>query len=395
MKKPKLMTRLSTTGAIVIVAVIALGLLYLRYARHPWTRNGQVSANIVMIAPRVTGLVVEVGVTDNQPVEAGDLLFRIDPTDFELAVASAQTQLDQARQNVESLEAAIVAAEAAISEAEASVTTAKAQVDAAGAGLRSAQASIDRSKAGLDQAGRDRERAEKLSKDGAGSVSRAESRKAAEEKAQATLDGSHADHDEAVASLDQARAGRAQADARLVSARAQLTQARANLGTPGEANVQIRAAKVNLEHAEHDLERSEIRAPGDGYITNLNVDVGDYASSGTALLAFVDGASFHIEGYFRETQLRHIEVGDRAVVTLMSYRGKRIHGTVESIGWAINPPNIATTTGASGLVPQVQPSFDWIRLAQRVPVRIRIDRVPDGVQLIAGTTASVVIWPES
>ncbi|MCP3905305.1 MAG: HlyD family secretion protein [Planctomycetes bacterium] len=384
-----------TTGAIVVVAVIALGLLYLRSTRNPWTRNGQVSANIVMIAPRVTGLVVEVGVVDNQPVQAGDLLFRIDPDDFELAVASARAQLDQARQNVASLEAAVVSAEAAITEAEAGVTTARAQVAAAEAGLKAAKASIDKSEAGLEQASRDSERADKLAADGAGSVSHAESRQASEEKAQATLDGACAGYEQAEATLEQARAGMAQADARLVSARAQLAQARADLGTPGEENVQVRSAKVSLAQAELDLERSAIRAPADGYITNLNVDVGDYASPGTPLLAFVDGASFHVEGFFRETQLRHIEVGDRAAVTLMSHRRQKVWGTVESIGWAINPPDIATTTGTSGLVPQVQPSFDWIRLAQRVPVRIRIDSVPDGVQLISGTTASVVIRPGS
>jgi multidrug resistance efflux pump len=82
------------------------------------------------------------------------------------------------------------------------------------------------------------------------------------------------------------------------------------------------------------------------------------------------------------------------VITLMSHRNKPIEGVVESIGWAINPPDIATTEGTSGLVPQVEPSFDWIRLAQRVPVRVRIETVPDGIQLISGTTASVAIKPE-
>jgi multidrug resistance efflux pump len=392
---PKPGNRKLTTGVIVVVAVIVSVLLYMRYVRNPWTRNGQVNAQIVMIAPRVTGLVVEVGVVDNQPVEKGDLLFRIDPDDFELAVRSARTQLDQARQNVASLEAAVVAAEAAITEAEASVTTARAQVAAAAAGLKAASATIDKSRAALEQARRDSERADKLAADGAGSVSRAESRQASKEQAEAVLEESRAGHEEAEATLAQARAGQAQADARLVSAQAQLQQARANLGERGDANVQVRAAQVALAEAELDLERSEIRAPADGYITNLNVDVGDYASPGTPLLAFVDAATFHVQGFFRETQLRNINVGDRAIITLMSHRRERIYGTVESIGWAINPPNIATTTGTNGLVPQVQPSFDWIRLAQRVPVRIKIDSVPDGVQLVSGTTASVAIRPGS
>jgi multidrug resistance efflux pump len=422
-KKPHLGTRLSVTGAVIAVAVIVGGLLYLRLARHPWTRDGQVQANVVMITPRVQGIVVEVAVDDNQPVREGDLLFEIDPSDYDLQVASARVQLDQARQQVAALEAAVEAAEAGVHEAEAGVATARAQIESAHAqvaaaegkvagaeaGLRSARATIDKNIAALEEAIRDRDRAQKLAKDGAGSVANAESRAASVEKAEATLEGARASEQEAQAGADQAEAalrqaraglasahaGLGEAEARLASARAALIQAEANLGAPGEENVQIRAAKVNLQSAELALEWTAVRAPADGYITNLNVDVGDFASPGTPMLAFVDTASFHVEGYFRETQLRHIERGDRALVTLMSHRGRPIEGVVESIGWAINPPDIATTAGSGGLVPQVEPSFDWIRLAQRVPVRIRIVEVPKGVQLISGTTASVAIRPGS
>jgi len=421
-KKPKPGTRVLTTGAIIAVAVIAGGLLYFRYVRRPWTRDGQVSAKIIMVVPRVTGVVVDVPVIDNQHARRGDVLFVIDPSDYELAVASTRVQLDEARQQVAALEAAVVAAEAGGREAEAGITTALAQIDSAraqvasaegsvsasNAGLTSAQAGIDKSKAALEQSIRDRDRAQALAKDGSGSVATAESKAAAVQEAQATLDGSRAGLLEAQATLDQseaglrqaraglagAEAGLGEAEAQLASARAGLVQARANLGAPGEANVQIRAAEVNLATAELDLQRTTVRAPTDGYVTNLNVDVGDYAAPGTPMLAFVDSASFYVQGFFRETQLRHIEPGDRAVITLMSHRGKPIDGVVESIGWAINPPDIATTEGTSGLVPQVEPSFDWIRLAQRVPVRIRLGEIPDGVQLVSGTTASVVIKPE-
>ena len=164
---------------------------------------------------------------------------------------------------------------------------------------------------------------------------------------------------------------------------------------PGEENVQIRSAKASLEDAELKLEWTRIFAPADGYATNLTVKPGDYAQAGKPLLAFVDQASFYVQGFFRETQLRHINTGDRAIVTMMSHRRQPLEGVVESIGWAINPPNVAQTGAADDntLVPVVQPSVDWIRLAQRVPVRIRIERVPDGVQLISGTTASVAIRP--
>jgi multidrug resistance efflux pump len=423
MKLPRLSTRLLTTVAIIAVAVVAAGLLYLRSVRNPWTRDAQVTADIVMIAPRVTGWVSGVAVRDNQLVEEGEVLFEIDRSDFELAVSSARVQLEQTRQQVEALEAAVVAAEAGVSEAEAGVTTAIADIDseeaqvasadggvaAAEAGLQAAQSSIDRDQAALDQAIRDRDRAQRLADDRAGSVATAESRAAAAKKAQASLEGSRAGKLEAQAALDQAsaalrkaqaglasaEASRGEADARLTSARAGLAQAKANLGVPGEENPQIRASKVSLAQAELDLERTAIRAPADGYVTNLNVDVGDYATPGTPMLAFVNTATFHVQGFFQETQLRHISLGDRAVITLMSHRGQPIKGVVESIGWAINPPDVATTEGTDGLVPQVQPSFDWIRLAQRVPVRVKLEEIPEDIELISGTTASVVIKPGS
>ena len=420
-KKPKLPTRLLTTGAVVVVAVIAVGFLYSRYVKAPWTRDGQVSADIVKIAPQVTGTVDEVSVVDNQFVRKGDLLFEIDPVDFELRVETARIQLEEARQQVASLEAAVTAQEASVSQAEAVIRTAKAQIEAAKAavaaaegkvssgyaGLRSAQASINKCTAQLEEKIRERDRAQKLAADGAGSVAMAEGKAAAVQAAEATLEGARASLSEAEASLyqgeaslDQARAnqviaeaGLGEADAALATALAKLAQAQANLGVPGEENTQIRAAKVNLAQAELKLGWTQIRAPADGYVTNLGVDEGDFAFPGIPMLAFVNSASVHVKGFFRETQLRHIKPGDRAVVTLMGYRNKPIEGVVDSIGWAINPPKIATTEGMSGLVPQVQPSFDWIRLAQRVPVRVRLGDIPEGVQLISGTTASVVIKP--
>jgi multidrug resistance efflux pump len=412
-----------TTGAVLSLAAVALALLIWRMLGQPWTRDGQVHADVILVTPRVTGVVVEVAVVDNQFVKQGDILFQIDPDDFELAVASARVQLDRARDEVASLEAAVVAARSGVTEADAGVTTARAQIDAAraqvasaegtvagaAAGLNLARASIDESTASLEQAIKDRDRAARLAAEKSGSVARAESTAAAAKEKGAALDGARAGMAEAEATMSQAQAtlrqaqaglasaeaGLAEAEAKGASAQAQLVKARADLGAPGDENVRVRDAQVALARSTLDLDRSSVRASVDGYITNLNVDVGDYAAPGVPLLALVNTASLHVRGFFRETQLRRIEPGDRAVITLMSHRGDPIEGTVESIGWAINPPDVATTEGTSGLVPQVEPSFDWIRLAQRVPVRIRIDAAPEDVRLISGTTASIVIRPQT
>jgi multidrug resistance efflux pump len=424
MSTPTRRTRILTTSAVVILAAIVLWLLYVRSVRHPWTRDGQVAANIVLIAPRVSGHVVRVDVENDQRVGAGDLLFRIDPSRFRLTVESARVRLDEARQQVRALEAAVGAAEAAVDQAGTGVETARARAEAArfameaartlvaaaDAGLGSAQAAIDQARAQLDESIRERDRAATLADQGAGSVQWAESRAAATQSAAARLAGAEAglraaraDHERALAGQLQAESellvatsGIEDAQARLASALAGLEQAQANLGEPGEDNVRIRAAKASLADAELDLAWTDVRAPSDGRVTNVNVNVGDSATAAQSMLAFVEQGSYYVQGFFRETQLRRISIGDRAIVTLMGHPGTPIEGVVESIDRAVNPPNIAQTgaAGDSGIVPQVQPSFDWIRLPQRVPVRIRIERVPDDVRLVAGTTASIAIQPE-
>jgi multidrug resistance efflux pump len=184
------------------------------------------------------------------------------------------------------------------------------------------------------------------------------------------------------------------AAADLAQSQAQLAQATQTLGAAGDANYRIQAAQVALAQANLNLSWTKIVAPSDGYVTNLNIDEGDYVPAGGPVLAFVDSTSFWVSGYFMETQLRHMKPGDRAVVTLMAHPDQPLLGEVDSVGWAIAPPNVADVAGDRYLVPVIQPTFDWVRLAQRVPVRIKITEVPDGVELIVGLTASVAIRPD-
>jgi multidrug resistance efflux pump len=109
------------------------------------------------------------------------------------------------------------------------------------------------------------------------------------------------------------------------------------------------------------------------------------------MLVFVDRESLRVSGYFKETQLHHFKPGDRAEITLMGLSRRPLKGTVESIGRAINPPGVATVESSTAVIPQVAPSYDWIRLAQRVPVTIRLEEFPDDIHLVVGRTVSVAI----
>ena len=126
----------------------------------------------------------------------------------------------------------------------------------------------------------------------------------------------------------------------------------------------------------------------DGYVTNLNLRLGSQAVANQPALALVDTASFWVHGYFRETMIADVNPGDRAIVTLMTYPDKPLEGRVDSLGWGIAQEDGST---GSDLLPNISPTFEWIRLAQRVPVRIHLDRVPEEVKLRVGTTASVLV----
>jgi multidrug resistance efflux pump len=183
-------------------------------------------------------------------------------------------------------------------------------------------------------------------------------------------------------------AGLAQAKANLHKAEANLAEAKANRGAAGEENPQVRAAVAELEQAELDLEFTTVRAPVDGYVTNLNLRDGSQMVANQPALALVDVNSYWITGYFRENYVADIRPGDRAVVTLMTYHDKPLTGRVTSVGWGI-----AQDDGSTGfqLLPNVAPTFEWIRLAQRIPVLVELDEIPDDVALRVGTTCSVLV----
>ena len=152
---------------------------------------------------------------------------------------------------------------------------------------------------------------------------------------------------------------------------------------------QLQQAQANLDQARVNLGRTEIRSPVNGWVTNLLAQLGDYANVVQNLISVVDADSFWVDGYFEETNLEPIQVGDPAEIKLMGYH-QIVRGHVDSIARGINVPN--AQPNAAGLA-QVNPIFTWVRLAQRIPVRIHIDHVPDGVVLAAGMTATVQIDP--
>ncbi len=281
--------RMLMTGAVVLVAVAVVLYKYWDYVTNPWTRDGQVRAQVVLITPRISGPIVNLPVEDNQLVRAGDLLFEIDPRTFRSAVDKARADLQQAQVQVEE---------------------AKDKADRAAA----------------------------VRKRDPGAMSE--------------------------------------------------QQLIAKQNTLRTAEAAALAAQASLDDAELNLEFTQQRAPVDGYVTNLNLRLGSQAVANQPSLALVDINSFWVHGFFKENYIADMRPGDRAIVTLMSYPGRPLEGRVDSLGWGI-----AQTDGSTGynLLPSISPTFEWIRLAQRVPVRVHLLDVPEEVKLRVGTTASVLV----
>jgi RND family efflux transporter MFP subunit len=202
-------------------------------------------------------------------------------------------------------------------------------------------------------------------------------------------------------SLAEAAVQQAQANAENAGREAKRRQELSNLAATVEekqtyastavaSQAQLQQAQANLDQARVNLKRTEIRSPVNGWVTNLLAQLGDYATVGTNEISVVDADSFWVDGYFEETNLDRIQVGDPASVKLMGY-SQIVRGHVGSIARAINVAN--AQPNGQGLA-QVNPIFTWVRLAQRIPVRIHIDQVPEGVVLSAGMTATVQIDPQ-
>ena len=349
------------TGIIVLIAVVAILLKYWDFVINPWTRDGQVRAEIVQIAPRVSGPIIKLAIKDNQFVKTGDLLFEIDPRTFTASVFQAQAQYDKSIDNYHALEKQVEAAQAQVEVSEASVLQAKSSIKQTDAQIEKDKAEFERQKELLPK--------------------HATSQKSVD-RAKANYEVAIQQREVGVASLTQARAT-------LIQSEAALAEAKANLGAPGDDNASIREAKAALEQAQLNLEFTQVKATVDGYVTNLNLQIGSQAVANQPLLALVDVNSFWVDGFFKETSLSNIDKGDKAIVTLMTYPDKPIQGSVDSIGWGV-----AQNDGSTGeeLLPNIDATFEWIRLAQRLPVKIRLDTLPEGVVLRVGSTASVLVF---
>jgi multidrug resistance efflux pump len=340
-RRMRMFPLLITLGPLALAAVLGSA-AWGAYMGAPWTRDATVRAYVVTMAPEVAGRIVDLPVADNKYVRKGDLLMVIDPTNYTIAVSEGEASVQQAQAGIQNIDAQMTVQQAQIN-------ASKAQLDLAQAALVFAQ----------QQAAR----YQTLAKDGFGSVQNAQQYTSQLRQQEATVQSAQENLTLAQRQVESLKAQRVSADASFA-----------------QANAQLRQARVNLE-------RTRIVSPVDGYVTNLLAQFGDYLNVGVNAISVVDANSFWVDAYFEETNLAPIRVGDRAQIKLMGY-SQVVRGHVESIARAINVPN-AQPSGQG--VANVNPIFTWVRLAQRIPVRVDIDEAPPDVVLAAGMTATVEI----
>src|SRR5499433_158119 len=374
--------------AIVIGAVAASIYAFRRNFVNPRTDDAAVRANVVGIAPHVSGPIVDLRVADNQFVKQGDLLFAIDCRPYEARLARARADLALTQKEVEAQRKAIAATSSETGRREASLTAAAAGTSRSSEERAAAEAMVAKLQAEADYAEDYLHRVERLvdrqfvtTDKVAEARSRRDASAAAVQQAQRQLRAADAAVKQGVATR--------QAAARAVEqSRYDVSRAQDLLAQIGDVNARIQAAEASVRAAELDVGYCRVSAPFDAYVTNLNIAVGEYARQGQQIFALVDNRAWYVLANFRETYMSSIKPGMEAEVYLLSYPSRRFRGVVQGIGWA-NKPQDGTTVG--GVLPDVQQTLNWVRLANRFQVRVRLEEQDAERPFRMGTTAVVTI----
>jgi len=373
-------------GVVIIAAAAIMVVVALfQWEIRPQTDDATVRANFVGIAPQVNGHIVELHVRDNQLVKEGDLLFVIDPRPYNIALERARAALALTHKEVDGLKNSAVTALAGISKAEAQLNASAADITRREMDPVVADAEIARLEAQFQHADEHLKRIEPLLPLQFVTTDKVEEARTQRASAFAALNEARARKNAAVATLAATRAQHIATEAALRQARSQRASADDAIGQYEGINARITAAEAAVHSAELDLSYCQVRAPFTGLVVNMNISNGAFARAGVEVFTLVDTRTWYVVANFRETQLRHIPANAAADLYLQSQPSKHFRGTVVGLGWAVLPENGTSVNG----LPRVERSLDWIRLAARFPVRIRVDNPDDSFRIGASAVATV------
>src|SRR5262244_966537 len=400
-------------AAIVAGAIVAVIVTLLQWETRPQTDDATVRANFVGILPQVSGHMVELGVRDIRLVQRVELMFVVDPRPYEIDLARARANLALTRKEVDSYRSGLSTAEAGVAKANAQLDASAADIvrreadpvaaDAEIARLQAqraaSEATLFRSKSDLKYAEDYLARVEQLlpekfiteDKVDDARTKRVSAAMATEQARtsvvaiDAALDEARAKRRAAVAALAATRAQHVATEAAFRASKSDRAKAEDSIGELANTNARIAAAEAAVHSAELDLEFTHVRAPFSGRVVNLNISNGAFARIGVEVFTLVDTGNWYVMANFRETQLRHIPDGAPVDLYLQSHPGRHFRGTVVGLGWAVLPENGTSVNG----LPRVERSLDWIRLAARFPVRIKVEDPDESFRIGASAVATV------
>jgi membrane fusion protein, multidrug efflux system len=381
----------------IVGAAFLLGVVVLYHANHsPRTDDAEVFANFIGIAPQVEGPIVRLNVRDNQFVKKGELLYEIDDRRYQYALqralseqAALEGQIVDEQRRINALVSGVSVAKANISSSEADVARWAAAVEQARADVANSEEGLSRAKAEWAYASNNLHRLEPLLAKQFVTVDQVDRAKTSEiaqseatKQADSQLKLSQAGLQSALAQYERSKAAFEQS-------KAQHEQAR-NAVTTLEPLVNERGARESaVKDARYNLDNCQVYAPFDALVTNLTVSEGAYAHVGQDVFTLIDARTWWAIGNFREGQLSHIKPGMRADVYVMSRPSIRFAGVVDSVGFGVTPDPDVVGKLQQGL-PDVQRTLNWVHLASRYPVRVRVEN-PSPELFRVGESAVVTI----
>jgi multidrug efflux system membrane fusion protein len=392
-------TRLGQVVSIsIIAAAVTTGLLLIgKTNRYPRTDDAEVFAIYIGIAPQVDGPITRLAVQDNAFIKQGELLFEIDPRPYEYAFEKATSDLNTLEGQIVDQRRTIASQTSAVGAARANTDSAAANVDRAAAAVNEAKANVVNAKAALDSANAELlyttnnyHRIEPLLAKQFVTVDQVDLAKTAVTSKQQAVSQQRAQVLLAEAQVQSAEAQYEQAKAVVEQSHAQLGQSQHSVLTIEPLTAQREGRASAIRTAEYNLNNCRVYSPFDARVTNLNISQGAYAHTGQQVFTLIDTRVWWVIANFRETQLHRIRPGMHADVYVLSRPATRYNGVVDSVGFGVQPDSTLVGTFASTGLPDVQRSLNWVHLATRFPVRVRIN-APESETFRLSESAVVVI----
>jgi len=378
------------TGAAALVLLLVV---YRMTNVHPRTDDASVRANYIALAPEVTGRLVALHVHDNEFVKAGTVLFEIDPRPYQFALDQALSDQQLLEQQILDQQKRIAAQQDAVAAARAGITGAHSQRLSASGSASAADASVERAKAYLEAmhaqnllAASDLHRIEPLLAKKYVTTQQVDDARTHATVAQHNEQQAHAMLDEATAQQLRAKAQQQEATSAIEASNAHLSQSINSIDRQETLEAQRTAKAARVAAARLDVERCTVRAPFDGFVTNLNISEGEMAKPGVALFTLIDNRNWYVVANYRESDLRHIAPGRPVDLFLLDSPSHHFEGVVESIGTGVAPDDANVQNG----LPQIDHTLNWVHLAARFPVRIRVLQ-PDTRYFRVGATAVSIV----